>query len=74
MMPGCSEDPIVKFYVFGGLFHKTGTLFKVKGAIHRPAEVFVAELTDILKARGITVAEEKNRRTTPYGMVDPDFS
>ena len=28
MMPGCSEDPIVKFYVFGGLFHKTGRSLK----------------------------------------------
>lgn len=42
-----------------GTLPQNRTLFKVKGAMHRPAEVFAAELIDKLKAEGIVVAKKK---------------
>ena len=59
-----------------GTLPQNRTLFKVKGAIHRPAEVFVAELTDILKARGITVAKKKieeQPRTEWLTLTSPEL-
>ena len=59
-----------------GTLPQNRTLFKVKGAIHRPAEVFVAELTDKLKAGGIVVAKKEvgeQPRTEWLTLTSPEL-
>ena len=76
--------PADRAWIFGGPYSSQwivkGTLpqnrasFQVKGAIHRPAAVFVHELTEELAKKGIEVkngAGEASPRTTLFTLASP---